>query len=99
MLQWRTRHVQNWAYDGHTENVRQCLVHSRRDAFELADPDGGIPKTALHQVAESATSGPLMKDINFDRLCDTKQRLARNAPFYTRDGASEHPELADSHGT
>lgn len=35
----------------------------------------------------------------FDRLCDTKQRLARTAPFYTRDGASEHPELADSHGT
>ena len=75
MLQWRTRHVQNWAYDGHTENVRHCLVHSRRDAFELAWPDGGIPKTALHQVAESATSGPLMKDINFDRLCDTLDLL------------------------
>ena len=75
MSQWRERHVQNWAYDGHTENVRQCLVHSRRDAFELADPDGGIPKTALHQVAESATSGPLMKDINFDRLCDTLDLL------------------------
>ena len=75
MSQWRERHVQNWAYDGHTENVRQCLVHSRRDAFELASPDGGIPKTALHQVAESATSGPLMRDINFDRLCDTLDLL------------------------